>query len=73
MAYEKHMEIHSMMQEQHVKKSDILDIVETKIAESEIAKNIEDHLDGCSKQQLIELHNFIFDDSINLDDVEWSE
>jgi len=67
------MEIHDMMLEQHLKKSDTLDIEKTKIAESEIAKNIEDHLDGCSKQQLIELHNFIFGDSINLDDVEWSE
>ena len=55
-------------------KSDILDIMETKIAESEIAKSIEDYLDGCSKQELIDLHNFIFSEYISdLDDVEWGE
>jgi hypothetical protein len=47
--------------------------METKIVESEIAKSIEDHLDGCSKQELIELHNFIFGEHINLEDVEWGE
>ena len=31
--------------------------METKIAESEIAKSIEDYLDGCSKQELIDLAN----------------
>ena len=51
----------------------IIGIMETKIVESEIAKSIEDHLDGCSKQELIELHNFIFGEYINLEDVEWGE
>jgi len=48
--------------------------METKIAESEIAKSIEDYLDGCSKQELIDLHNFIFSEYIsNFDDVAWGE
>jgi hypothetical protein len=57
------------------KSSVIMDCMnETKIAESEIAKSIEDYLDGCSKQELIDLHNFIFSEYISdLDDVEWGE
>ena len=47
---------------------------ETKVTESEITKSIEDYLDGCSKQELIDLHNFIFSEYISdLDDVEWGE
>ena len=57
-----------------VEQSVILDIMETKIAESEITKSIEDYLDGCSKQELLDLHNFIFSEYIsNLDDVAWGE
>ena len=48
--------------------------METKIAESEIVKSIEDYLDGCSKQELLDLHNFIFSEHIsNFDDVAWGE
>jgi len=48
--------------------------METKIAESEIAKSIEDYLDGCSKQELIDLHNFIFSEYISdIEDVAWGE
>jgi len=48
--------------------------MKTKIAESEIAKSIEDYLDGCSKQELLALHNFILSEYIsNLDDVAWGE
>lgn len=47
---------------------------ETKITESKMAKNIEDYLDACSKQELIDLHNFIFGEHISdIDDVEWGE
>ena len=57
-----------------VEQSVILDIMETKIAESEIVKSIEDYLDGCSKQELLDLHNFIFSEYISdIEDVEWGE
>lgn len=47
---------------------------ETKITESEMAKSIEDYLDGCSKLELLELYNFIFGEHISdIDDVEWAE
>ena len=48
--------------------------METKIAESEITKSIEDYIEGCSKQELLDLHNFIFSEYIsNFDDVAWGE
>jgi len=48
--------------------------METKIAESEITKSIEDYLDGCSKKELLDLHNFIFSEYISdIEDVEWGE
>lgn len=50
----------------------ILDIMETKIAESKIALNIQDYLEHCSKNDLIQLHNFIFSEQISdIEDVDW--
>lgn len=48
---------------------------ETKVAVSEIADSIQEYLEHCDKKSLIELHNFIFGDSdqIDLEDVDWTK
>ena len=43
---------------------------ETKVAVSEIADSIQEYLEHCDTKSLIELHNFIFDDQIDLEDVD---
>ena len=47
---------------------------ETKIKESEIVNSVTDHVEHCSKLELLELYNFIFGEYISdIDDVEWGE
>ena len=46
---------------------------ETKVAVSKIADTIQEYLEYCDKKSLIELHNFIFDDQIDLEDVDFTK
>ena len=46
---------------------------ETKVAVSEIADSIQEYLEHCDNKSLIELHNFIFSDQIDLEDVDWTK
>lgn len=49
------------------------DMNETKVAVSKIADTIQEYLEHCDKKSLVELHNFIFDDQIDLEDVDWTK
>ena len=45
---------------------------ETKVAVSEISDSIKDYLEHCSKNDLLQLHNFIFSEQISdIEDVDW--
>lgn len=45
---------------------------ETKVPVSEIADSIQDYLEHCGKNDLIQLHNFIFSEQISdIEDVDW--